>query len=497
MWLAFALAKVALHLPALTQYGWFRDEFYYVACARHLAWGYVDHPPLSIAVLAAVRVVAGDSLAMLRLVPVFAGAATAYLTGRLAMEVGGGRFAQALACLATLMAPIYLGMCRFYSMNAFDLLLWTGAALALVVALRKGLGRHWMLLGVVMGLGLLNKISMLWFGGGLLVGLALSSHRRWLFTRWPYLAGALALVLFLPHLVWQAAHLWPTLEFMRNAAGQKMVAVSPVDFLLGQWRVMGPVNVLVYLPGLLFALFAPSARAWRILGVIFVVTAVLLIAAGTSRVSYLAVAYPTLFALGGAFHERWTASRRAWRGIVLAAVGLLGLPFVPLALPILPVETFIRYQAALGVQPSTEERKRVGPLPQHYADMFGWKELVAEVAGACRLLTPDEQRRAVVFGQNYGEAGAVEVLGRKLGLPLAISGHNNYALWGPGDWDGSVIIIIGGDADDNAEWFESLEQVGVWDHPYAMPYERGSGIFIGRGLRSPPAQAWPMLRHFD
>src|SRR5258706_7743187 len=162
MWLCFALAKLALHLTALTGYGWFRDELYYVACSSRPAWGYVDQPPLSIAVLALVRAGFGDSLIAIRLAVVLVGAATVYLVGRLARDLGGGGFAQALACVAALLAPGFIGESRYYSMNAFDLLLWTAAAVALVAALRDGGTRNWIALGALIGLGLLNKISVLW-----------------------------------------------------------------------------------------------------------------------------------------------------------------------------------------------------------------------------------------------------------------------------------------------------------------------------------------------
>jgi hypothetical protein len=495
IWLGFALAKLALHLTALTGYGWFRDELYYVACSSRLAWGYVDQPPLSIAVLALVRAGFGDSLVALRLTAVLAGAATVYLVGRLTRDLGGGRFAQALACVAALLAPVFVGEARYYSMNALDLLLWTAAAVALVAALRRGRTRNWIALGTLVGLGLLNKISVLWFVAGLAAGLVLTPHRRRLATRGPWLAAATALVLFAPCLAWEAAHGWPTLEFMRNATGRKMVAVSLPGFLLGQLLTMGPANLLIYLPGLCYGLFAPAARAWRVLGIIFLTVAVVLIAAGTSRASYLAAAYPMLFALGGVAWERWSA-RAAVRAPLIAIVIVLGLPTIPMAIPVLPVETFIRYQKALGLAPSTEERQSVGPLPQFYADMFGWPELVSEVQKACARLTPEERRKAVVFGQNYGEAAAVEVLGRRLGLPRVISRHNSYWMWGPGDWDGSVMIIIGGDYEDNVAYFESVERVGRWDHPLAMPYERGLDISIARRFKPPLKSAWAGLKMF-
>jgi 4-amino-4-deoxy-L-arabinose transferase-like glycosyltransferase len=359
----FALATLGLHLAVLTRYGWFRDELYYVVCARRLAWGYVDHPPLSIALLALVRLLYGESLAALRMVPALAGVATVALTGLLAARLGGGRFAQALACCTALLAPVLLGITRFYSMNAFDLLFWTLAALVMVGIVRQGSPRQWVGLGVVLGLGLLNKISVLWLGAGLAAALALTRERRWLLTPWPYVAALVAAALFLPHLLWQVAHGWPTLEFMRNATGRKMIEVSVVDFWTRQLMSAGPANALVWLPGLGFALFARAARAWRLLAIVYLTAAGILMLGGSSRASYLAVAYPMLLALGGVAWESFTAGRVGLRPALLAIVVLLGLVPIPFALPVLPVEGFIRYQAALGMTPETEERHAMGPLP--------------------------------------------------------------------------------------------------------------------------------------
>ena len=498
LWLSLAAISFVLHLVALTRYGWFRDELYYVVCARHLAWGYVDQPPLSIAILAGIRALAGESLVAMRIAAALATSAAVFLTARLAAQLGGLRFAQMLAGVALMLAPIVLGLGGFYSMNAFDLLLWTIAASAVAGVIRDPGWGQWVWLGIVGGLGLLNKISMLWFGLGLAVGMVLVPRGRKLLGPKTTAAAVLALAIFLPHLVWQAIHQWPTVEFMRNAAQLKMTPVAQLQFLLEQLRGMGYANVLVYLPGLLYGLFSRTARPWRVFCMLFLTVAGLLIAAGTSRASYLTVAYPPLFALGGLAWERWTAGRRRWvREPFLALVVLVALPMIPFALPVLPVNLYLRYQTALGVRASTEERKEVGPLPQHYADMFGWPELAAEVAKAAAQLTPEERAHAVVFGQNYGEAAAIDVLGKKLGLPRAVSGHNNYALWGPGDWDGQAMIIIGGDPADNAQFFERVERVGVWNHPYAMPYERGLDISIGRGFKGSPAEVWRRLKHFS
>ncbi|MGH7742823.1 MAG: glycosyltransferase family 39 protein, partial [Candidatus Eiseniibacteriota bacterium] len=238
--------KIALHLPAMTQYGWFRDELYYFASTYHLAWGYVEHPPLSIAILTLVRVLLGDSLVAVRLVPLLAGVATVWLTGTLAARLGGGRFAQALAALATVLAPVFLALDHYYSMNALDILLWVIAAHATLTALDRQTLRAWCVLGLVLGLGFLNKISMFWFAGGLAAAVILTPHRRVLATRGPWLAAALALLLFAPHVIWQERNHWPLLEFMHNATSRKMAPISTTSFLLRQMIQMNPGTVWLW-----------------------------------------------------------------------------------------------------------------------------------------------------------------------------------------------------------------------------------------------------------
>jgi 4-amino-4-deoxy-L-arabinose transferase-like glycosyltransferase len=518
---ALAAAMLALQLAVIGEYGWFRDELYYLASTDHLGWGYVDHPPLSIALLAVVRALFGDSLVAVRIVPALAGAATVLVTGAIARRLGGGRFAQGLAALCAVASPLFLALFHYYSMNALDLLIWSAAAWLLLRALEgdaggaptaggsAGTGR-WVALGAVLGLGLLNKISVLWLGAGVAVGLLVTPYRRLLRRPGPYLAAAIAGLIFLPHVVWQVRHGWPTLEFMHNATTLKMSEDSPLGFLVDSVLSMNPFAAPVWLAGLTFGLFArgrggagsaagaPDLRG-RVLAVIYLTVLALLLAAGRGRASYLAPAYPMLLALGGVSVERFSAAagRRWLRLAVAAVVALGGLLLLPFGVPVLPVETFVRYQAALGVEPGTDERKETGALPQQYADMHGWEQMVDLVAEACGRLSPDEKRRARVFGQNYGEAGAVDVLGRPLGLPPAISGHNSYWLWGPdaGEWD--VLIIIGGDPEDNARYFEDVEIVGRTESRWSMPYERGLAVTIARRPTVSIEEAWPRLKHYD
>jgi Dolichyl-phosphate-mannose-protein mannosyltransferase len=492
--LSLVLAKIALHLLAITRYGYFRDELYYLASTEHLSWGYVEHPPLSIAVLAIVRALLGDSLVALRLVPLLAGAATVFLTGVIARRLGGGTFAQGVAALAALLSPVFLGVNHYYSMNSLDLLLWTIAIWRLLVCLDRGRLVDWLGFGVVLGLGLLNKISMLWLCGGLGLGLLLTPHRRVLATPGPWVAAVIAGLLFTPHIVWQVRNDWPMLEFMHNATAHKMAETPPLHFLIEQILTMNPGAATLWLAGLAYALFTRDGRRFRVLACIYLAVFALLLAGGRSRASYLSVAYPMLLALGGLALERWTATRARWLRVVqVALIVLLGIVALPFALPILPVETFLRYQTAMGRTPSTDERQEMGPLPQQYADMFGWPEMTALVATAYARLTPEERTHVRVFGQNYGEAGAVDVLGRRDRLPRAMSGHNSYWLWGPGDWDGRTLIIIGGDRPDNAAFFDSLEVVGRVESRYSMPYERVE-VSIGRGLRVPVRELWSKVK---
>jgi hypothetical protein len=216
----------------------------------------------------------------------------------------------------------------------------------------------------------------------------------------------------------------------------------------------------------------------------------------SSKAYYLAPAYPPLFAAGATALESWI--RRPAPKVVLAVLLVAGGAFTaPLTLPILSVEQFTRYARALGIPISASERHEMGALPQHYADMHGWEEMVAEVARVSRSLPPGERAKPGIYGHNYGEAGAVDLLGKKYGLPKASSGHNNYYLWGP-QGSGEVLIIIGGDAEDHRQAFADVKQAGeVHCGGLCMPYEDNLPVWIARGLKAPIAQIWPMTKHYD
>ena len=487
---AFALALLAAHAVCLTQYGWFRDELYYASCARRLAWGYVDHPPLSVAVLALVRAVFGSGLVAPRLVAALASAFVSLTAGAIARELGGRRYAQVLAALALGFAPLSLAVGHFFSLNVFDLLFWSLATLLALRAFESGSRGRWAALGVTLGLGLLNKWSVLWLGSGLAVALLVSPQRKRLLGAGPWLAAALAAAVFAPNLIWEKLHAWPTLEFMHNARTQKMAALDPLKYLLNLVLAMGPGGAPIWLAGLLVAF---ARGRWRSLAIVFVVTLVILFASGSARVEYLALATPALFAAGATW---WEGRGGFARGAIATVAVVLAIPIAPLALPVLPVGAFQSWQAVLGRQPHSEERHRMGRLSQQYADMFGWPELADSVARVASMLTADERARAIVVVDNYGEAGALEQFGAGR-LPRIACQHNNWFLWGPPAWDGTVAILLRRDSTDARREFDDVRVAAIAGHPLAMPYEQDLPILIARGFHADLAAAWKQGKHYQ
>jgi len=490
-------AKVLIHALSgwLLAWGYMTDELYFLDSVDRLDWGFVDHPPLSVALLAPVRAVLGDSLPAIRLLPALLGAATVVLTGILARELGGGRVAQGLAALAVVTCPVYLALTNYYSMNPIEQALWPLCMLLVLHILGGGSRGWWIVLGALLGIGMLNKVSMMWFGLGLAVGLVLTPHRRWLLTPWPWLAGAITLVLFSPYLWWNAQHGWPFLEFSRNAAAEKVGAVTPLDFVLQQVLSMGPNAAPLWLGGLVFMFASASQRRSRPLAWLFVTVAALLIASGSARPHYLAPAFPIGFAAGGRLAE-WLGTRSYTRWVPGVAVFLLLLGFAvgwPLAIPLLSPAATVRYQDALGIRPR-EERERGGLLPMHLGLYLHADALLGPLRTVYESLSPEEQGRVEILTGSFGETGAVNVLGRPLGLPRSIGRHNSYGLWGPGAATGDLMIVVHGDENELREWFTECEKRAVIDCPYCMEQMNSQGIYVCRHARRPLAELWPSLK---
>ncbi len=493
--LAIASVQLLLHVTTTGNYGIFRDEYYYLACADRLAWGYVDHPPFSIWVLAAWKAVFGDSVHSIRLLPALCGAALILLTGATAARLGGGRWAQVFAGAGIGIGAAGLVICGFYSMNCFDLLAWAGAYYLLIRIAGEDQAHLWPWLGLVLGLGLFNKIGVLVFGIALVVGLVATHHRRYFFDRRLYLSGAIAMAFFLPYVLWNLAYDWPTREFIANAKQYKIADIPPLGFLAENILQANPVTLPLWLGGLCWLLFARSAQRFRLVGLMAVVTWVFLVTQ-KSKPYYFASSFPVLMAAGGVAWERWTTEHWRWARWAMAVNLVVGLiVFLPMALPIMSPAGLDAYQKRLGIAPSAGEVGHDSALPQYFSDRLGWPNLAREVADVYQQLPAEERERTIVLGQNYGHSGALEYWSRDHELPPIYGRHNNYWLWGPPPaGEDTIVIAVNFDVDDLEEMFFEVTPIRAAETPWAMESE--IWIFVCRGLKRPIDEVWAEAKLF-
>jgi hypothetical protein len=479
-------------------YGFFRDELYFIVCGRHPQWGYVDLPPVA-ALLAAASQMFGHSLLLLRAVPAFFAAAGVYVTCRLAVELGGGAFAEVLAALVVFFTPVLMNFGMKVSPDMVGLWLWPLAALY-TLRLTKGADpRWWLAVGAIIGLCLQSKYSVLFFFVSLLLGSLLTTERRILFSRW-FLAGcAVSGFIALPNFLWQARYGFPILEVLINVGHGKNVILGPLEYLFAELLITNVFLSAVWIIGLLWLL--RKARL-RFLGYAYVLLIALMIVLHGKHY-YPADAYPCLIAAGGVAIEAWTSRLRMLRPVVATAVVGLGLVFVPLVMPILPEERLASYTSWLvGVlhirrQAIATEHQRQAALGSDFADMHGWPELAATVARVYQSLSPGDRAQAVIAAQNYGEAAAIDFFGRQYGLPPVISGHNQYYLWGTHGYSGNVVICVGGNCGAVAQVFTTSERAATFTSPWIQPYENGIPTLVCRGIKKPLAELWPQAKLYQ
>ena len=495
-----AIVYFALHLLTSTRYGYFRDALYYLACSEHLAFGYVDQPPFIPVLGWIARHTLGTSLPALLFWPALAGALRIILTAAFARELGAGRFGTLLAAALAATPGVWWVVDHQFAMNSLEPLFWGGLAFVVLRLINTANPKLWLAFGAIAGVGLLNKYSIVIFAAALIAGLLLTRQRRLLFTPWIIIGGAIALLIFSPNLIWNIQHHWPFLELMRNIrATGKDVILSPGMYLVQQVLMLNPASFPFWFGGLLFYFFSRDDKSYRNFGWTFVIT-ILIFMITHGKDYYSAPAYVILFAAGGLATERLIAVRPKWRTVLRPAcfiwLALGVVPLLPLVLPVLPIETFLRYQSQLPFEVPKTERSFVGEtLPQYYADEFPWPGLVAATARVYHSLTPEEQQRAAIFGSNYGQAAAIDFFGPQYGLPKAISGHQNYFLWGPRQYTGDIVILLGSTEREAREQFESVTVAATLDSPYAYRYENRP-ILLCRGLKWNLQSGWSKVKNW-
>jgi len=478
---AFALATVVLHLAIAGRYGWFRDEFYYIDAGKHLSGGYVDFP-LGVALLAdAQRALFGPSLTAIHVFPALAGAIIIVLVGLMAREMGGGATAQRVAALAALTAPAFIGADALFTMDAFDELWWTLATFVLLHILRQRRpddGYLWLMFGLVCGIGLLTKLTILAFGLAVFVGLFLTPARRELRSPWPYAGGVVAFLALVPYVLWNEQHDWPTLAFWHHYSHGE----STLTFIVQVILLMQPLALPLWLAGLwllfrdrLLAPFRPLGWAFLFLTALFL--------AGHAKSYFLVPAFPALLAAGAVAVERGAENRPRLAGVTVAALIIGGAALAPVVSPILPGKTL----ASVMKQPI-----------QPVADRFGWPQLVGTVAAVYRRLPPAERSTAMILARNYGEAGAFDLLGPEYRLPRAISAQNTYYFWGTGIVPRGVVITTEFQRQELTPYFRSVSKAATVPPQDGIENEEaGKPVFVCRGLKMPWPRVWNRLKTFS
>lgn len=492
-----ALVLLVFHCVFNNRYGYFRDEFNYLSSGDHLAWGYVDEPPLLPFLARVSRAILGDSLRSIRFIPALASSCVVVLTGMIAREFGGRRFALVLSAIAVIVAPIFLSDGSLLVTNSLEPLLWMGCVYLAILAVTHN-ERYWALFGIVAGLGLEEKYSIAIFGFGIVAGLLLTKERRVLLSKWFWFGGALAFLIFLPNLIWNVQNHWPFLELMHNIRAEgRDVQLSPLEFFLQQLLLLNPLTGPIWVAGLLALFFSKRLARFRFLGWCYLVCFITFVVL-KGKNYYLAPIYPMLFASGSVLIEGALerGPRRWLRPAIIVVLLAGGAWLAPLVVPVFTVERFISYMNHLPFSlPRTEHSHERAVLPQHYADQFGWQELTAKTAEAWARLSPAERHDCGIFAQNYGQAGAIDFFGPRYGLPPALSGHQTYFLWGPRGYSGNCLIVLDDDRETLDQLFEQVELVGTSDHPYAL--ERHVTVWICKGAKfGTLAELWPKLKRW-
>lgn len=499
------LGALLLHGATAWRYGYFRDELYFIACSKHLAWGYVDQPPL-VAVAAWLAAPTGYQLAALRALPVLAAAGTVYLVVRLTKELGGGGFAQSLAGLGTLLMPAYLLLGNTLTTTSFEPFFWTLAIYLTVRIVRAPAAarpRLWLALAAMVAVGAYAKYSIAMLVVALLIGLSATSERRVLRTPYVLCAAALVPVLLGPNIAWQASHGWPFLEVIQNDAAHRpsfangltleyrSLTDNAAAFALEQLLYTNPLSVPVWLAGLFAPFRLAALRDLRFVAVAYVAlffAAVALDAKGY----YIVGVYAALLAIGALATERAAVPLRATLLVVLVAVALLALP---LSLPILPIERLVAYGKLIGL--TGRDGTPAHLIAPVFAEEFGWDRLARDVARVYSTLPNDTRAHTAIYADTYGDAGALDFFGPRYGLPPSISSQNNYYLWGTRGYDGSTLVAIGATRIDLLRrYYRSVTLARTSAEPYKWVVEGPAPIYICRDPIAPLSQIWPHLRWY-
>jgi len=479
----FALIKFIL--PFILQNSYYqpqRDEFLYLAEAHHLAWGYMEVPPL-LSVFAWFTNLFGTSMFWLKFWPSVFGALTYIIVGKIIISFGGKVFALFLALLAFIFSA-YLRVHFLFQPNFLEIFFWTMIAFCILQFIQTQKNVYLYFFGISAGLGMLSKYSVAFFIISILLALLITRNRKIFLNKHLYVASLIGLLIFLPNLLWQFRYHFPVIEHMRELHQFQLQYVSPVGFLTDQLLMNLPV-VFIWIAGLYFVIFKENGKyrvfAWAYLLVILI----LLYFQGKNY--YSLGVYPVLFAFGAIQLERFAEKHSSvWKFVFILIPFALGITLVPLYLPIYKPEKLAAYYKRKHIEKTgflKWEDLKDHPLPQDFGDMLGWKEMAEKTVKAYASLTEEEKKNTFIFADNYGEAGAINYYGKKYNLPMVYSNNASFLYWLPDSLYVDNLLLITDDQQEmQHDFLKDFSSVILWDsitHPYAR--EHGSLIIIMKG----------------
>jgi len=483
--LIFVFVKVSLNLLAISHFGFHRDELLHLVLADHLAWGYKEVPPF-IAFIAKISITFfGNSVVAARIFPTICGGIIVWLTGMITIELGGKKFAIALACLSLIFAPAFAASDYLFQPVVFDQLWWVMMVWLITKYSNTSNIKYLYFIGVTIGIGLLTKYTMGFFTGAMVIAIVISKQRSLLFSKHVLGATLLALIIFLPNVIWQFQHHLPVATHMKMLRASQLDYNKPSDFIMQELLVNG-LALFVWLTGFIFLLFSIRLHKFQFLAFAFIIIFVFYLFMN-GKPYYLFGAFPMLFAAGGFGFERWLKTSGYFlRTLIIAVFTIPNLLLFPMVLPVFSLPktlTFFKYSQEnlpfLNFIATWEDHK-VHPLTQDYADMFGWDEMAKLVSKAWNSLTPEQQKHTQIYADNYGEAGAVHHYHKQYNYPDVISLNSSFTLWAADNLNAQFIIYVDDQGGGNIESFksalESYSKVGEVQNPLAR--EKGTAVFI-------------------
>lgn len=473
-----------------TNYGYFRDELYYIVSGtQHLSLGYVDFPPFIAYVAAFLNLISKDSLFSIHVVPALAQALVVFLAGMITRESGGGRKAQVLAAIATITSLDFIAFGTIFTPDSLDSLWWSLLAYLVIRIVRRKETRLWVLAGLVLGIGLLTKLTIFFFVAALFVSfLAVPSSRKYLKSKWVAVGGLVAIACILPIIYWNSVNGWPMIQFYQDFRGD-FSGGGPLNFAYSQVAGISFLNAPIFLIGLYFYLRSGGGSQLRAIGLSYVILFVFMTILNL-KVYYLMPAYPMLFAGGAILIEKSSTSKKGVLRLFgskpfVACLMIVAILIAPIVVPVFSPSTMVsRY--------GTADYQTV------LADKYGWNMMVSNLSQAYNKLPASVKSQACIFTSNYGEASAVNFLGRGLGLPKAISGHNNYYVWGPDSCTGLAIITIGVPLSTLQQAYRNVTALTTLNCQYCISYEQTLPVYVCTNPNfTSLAALWPGVRQYD